>query len=83
MQRIAFDLTIHLSDLLLIGGGIFAFVKVFYKVSRTLENHSREIVELRTDVDTVSEQVDQHHEWIVRSGIDRRLHIRESEERRG
>lgn len=80
-----FDTTVHLSDLLLMGGWVGTFIWLLVAFRDTIRDHSRDIKVLKDDVDDICDRQDRHHEWLIRSGADRRVigERRRAEERRG
>lgn len=70
------DYTIRVSDVVVLGGGVAAFLKVWVgsrdiqrDLTRLVNDHEARITKLRGDTDD-------HHEWLVRNGLDRRAHQR-------
>lgn len=85
---ITMDWTIQFSDLLLIGGGVFAFIKMFLMLRDTLRDLVRMVgtdqprTGLIGKMGDIQDQVNDHHTWLVRAGLDRRARDRSDEERR-
>lgn len=69
---VSFDWTINLGQLLTIGGGIMAFIKVFVDTNNILRDHSREITELKESSENHEHAIRAHDRWLVRAGLDRR-----------
>lgn len=71
-----FDTTIHLSDLVMWGGGLLAFFKVFLSVRDAMRDLTRAVGTasppsgLRGEMQEVKGEVRQHHTWLVRAGLD-------------
>lgn len=81
------DLTVHLSDLIIFGGGLFAFVKisVYYRdILKEIQNEigSRDPRKgLLGDVADLKECSDEHHDWLVAlRARDRTLRTRAEDE---
>ena len=68
-----FNYQISVSDLILIGGGILAFMKVFISTRDVQRDLATIVRELRDDVDRIDRRQDKHHEWLIANGLDRRL----------
>lgn len=66
------DTQIHLSDLLLFGGVLVAFVKMFVSNRDILRDLVKAMTTLTSDVNRIDERQEQHHEWLIRDGLDRR-----------
>lgn len=66
------DAQVHLSDLLILLGGAWAFIKVMTAYRDLVRDLGKDVKDLRTDVDEISERQGFHHEWLIRSGLDRR-----------
>lgn len=72
-----FDYSIHLSDLLLVGGGILAFLKVFLSLRDLIRDLDRRVGTevprsgLTGDVRALQGESKQHREWFIRSGMDK------------
>lgn len=71
-----FDTTIHLSDLIIFGGGIIAFLKVFLSVRDGLRDIARTVGSddppsgLVGRMQGAEHRLSEHHEWLIRVGID-------------
>lgn len=72
------DTQIHLSDLLLFGGALVAFVKMFVSNRDILRDLVKAMGTLTKDVDRIEDRQQQHHEWLIRDGLD----LREGVDRR-
>jgi hypothetical protein len=68
----SFDYQIHLSDLILIGSGIVAFLKIFIWNRDILRELTAETKDLRLDVNRIETRQDVHHEWLIGNGLDLR-----------
>jgi len=79
-----FDNTIHLSDLLIFGGGVLAFFKVFLSLRDEMRDLRKAVggvdppEGLVGDVHHLKRESRQHREWLIRAGIDQPV----SEDRR-
>lgn len=65
-----FDSTVHLSDMVVVGGGIIAFLKVYLadrdvkrQMAGVLDNHEKRIV-------VVEDRTENHHTWLIRNRMD-------------
>jgi hypothetical protein len=83
------DQTIHLSDVALVGGGLWAFVKMFIgqrDINRQQAVTNSQIMRILGereprsarrgilgDIDELKERQGDHHEWLIRKGFGRRL----------
>jgi hypothetical protein len=68
------DYQIHFSDLIVGVGFIAAFIKVFVS-NRDVQRDLVAIVkDLRMDVDRIDRRTNDHHEWLIAGGLDRRGH---------
>lgn len=71
-----FDWTISVSDVLLFGGGVFAFVRVFMTVRDSLRDlstavgHAEPPSGLIGDVRAIQAEQQQQREWLIRGGLD-------------
>lgn len=66
------DWQIHLSDLLIAFAGLIAFFKVFLTTRDILRELVTDVKSLRIDVERIDGIQADHHEWLVRNGLDRR-----------
>lgn len=73
-----FDTSVHLSDLVLFGGGILAFLRVWLSMRDTLRDHTRDIARIDSTVkdldQTLDEQgrlIQQHESMLGRLGFNR------------
>lgn len=72
------DWTIHVSDVALFLGMLLAFLKMFVSTRDTMRDLVKAVGQaeppsgLVGDVREVTKQVNDHHEWLIRYGLDRR-----------
>lgn len=71
------DATIHLSDLIMFGGGIIAFISTFMRVRDALRDLTKAVgtpgpppTGLMGDVHHIKREQRQHRDWLVRAGLD-------------
>lgn len=71
------DWTIHLSDLIVFGGGIIAFVTIFLRLRDAMRDLTKAVgsegpppIGLIGDVHHLKREQRQHREWLIRAGID-------------
>lgn len=66
-----FDGTIHLSDLIVFGGGVIAFIKVFISVQNVLQKMQLTLGTrnpregMLGDVEHLKDTTQEHHEWLI------------------
>lgn len=72
-----FDTTINLSDLLVIGGGVIAFLKIWLKVRDVLRDVQLVLGSIGPppsglvgEVHAMRRELGTHREWMIRAGID-------------
>lgn len=81
VEGITIDKTIHLSDIVMFGGGILAFLKVYYNMQKSIDKHEDRITTNEGEIERIDGRQAQHHDWLIRSGLDRRTgHERRSGE---
>ena len=66
-----FDWTLRVSDILIFGAGIWAFTKVFLTNRDILRDLVKGMHDLKEMVERVNDRLELHHEWLIRSGLDR------------
>lgn len=69
---VTFDWTINLGQLLTVGGGILAFLKVFLGMQKLLDNHELRLKTVEGEFKIVEVDVKKHDTWLVRAGLDLR-----------
>jgi hypothetical protein len=75
-----FDWTVSISDVVLFGGGIIAFLKIGLAVRDTMRDVVRAVGSedppsgLLGDVYHIKTEQQQHREWLIRGGFDRDRH---------
>lgn len=69
---IKFDGTVNLGQILTIGGGIVAFLKMWLGMRDILRDNTRDILGLKEVSRNVCDQVDEHERWLVSAGLDQR-----------
>lgn len=52
------DTTVHLSDVVMVGGGIVSFIVMFQRINLILNRVVEDVKELKTDRD-------KHHDWLI------------------
>lgn len=67
------DIQIHLSDVFLVGGGIFAFIRTTNAYRDLVRDLGKDVEQMKKDWTTYKLVQDKHHEWLIRSGMDRRV----------
>jgi hypothetical protein len=83
---VSFDWTVHVSDVMLFGAGIWAFITMFVSLRDAIRDlsvnvgkkHPRE--GLLGDVEHMKEEIQEHRDWLIAAGLDRRV---QSERRQG
>ena len=75
---ITFDPTISLSDLIIFGGGVIAFARTYIVMRDALRDLKSAVGTidlprgLAGEVHQLNRTTSQHHEWLVRAGLDRK-----------
>ena len=69
---LTFDSTVRLSDLVIVLGGIWALVKIYFSTSYGIKALAEAVDRLRKDYDATEVTVSRHHEWLIAAGLDRR-----------
>ena len=71
------DSTIHLSDLVVFGGGLIAFVSIFIRMRDAMRDLTRAVgspgpppTGLIGDLHHVKREQRTHRDWLVRGGLD-------------
>lgn len=77
-----FDTTIHLSDLIIAGGVIGAFLKVWLAMRDNVFTNARDIVDLKIVTKTHEQEIRDHDEALVRMGWSKRMRNRALDEER-
>lgn len=75
---IKFDGTVNLGQILTIGGGIVAFLKMWLGMRDILRDNTRDILGLKEESRNHGDRIEEHENWLVGAGLDRRS----NEERR-
>lgn len=70
---LSFDGTIHLSDVLLFGGGILAFGRVWLKIRDDVKDNSKDILQIGKTVDRHELTLEAHGEALHRMGWKRKM----------
>jgi hypothetical protein len=71
------DWTVNVSDVVIVGGGLFAFIKVFLALRDSMRDVANAVGKkdppsgLLGDVYHLSEEQRQHREWLIRAGLDK------------
>lgn len=72
------DWTVHVSDLLVFGGGLWAFFKVFLTVRDALKELTAAVGQkmpptgLVGEVEHIKLEQQDHRDWLIAAGLDRR-----------
>ena len=66
------DYQIHMSDLLVGLGGVWAFVKVFVSNRDVQRDLTRLVKQNCADIERIDVRLETHHEWLIRKGMDQR-----------
>jgi hypothetical protein len=69
-----FDSTIHISDLILFGGGIIAFFKVWMALRDTVRDNSRDISRIDKTVTEHGYKLEHHDQALARLGFTKLPH---------
>lgn len=67
-----FNPTISLDTILLVGGGIIAFAKIFLSIRDLLRDHSADIKMMKGDIFHLKQESGSHRDWLIAAGLDRR-----------
>lgn len=67
-----FDSVIHLSDLLIAGGMLVTVFTVFIKGRDVVRDLTGTVSAITKQVERIDLQQQEHHEWLIRDGMDRR-----------
>lgn len=67
-----FDAQVHLSDILMMLTGVWVFVKTSTQYRDLIRDLGKDVKDMKERMDGVEKQGDSHHEWLIRSGLDRR-----------
>lgn len=78
MAAINFDGTINLGQVLTIGGGIVAFLKMWLGMRDIQRDNTKDILGLKEVARSHGDSIAEHEKWLISAGLDRRS----NEERR-
>lgn len=72
------DFTVHVSDMLVFGGGLWAFFKIFLTVRDALKELTAAVGQklppsgLMGEVEHIKLEQSDHRDWLIAAGLDRR-----------